>query len=190
MFWRRNRNKCGHWDCERRIPDDDFLCEEHHEKWAEGFIDRCPKCSRFKDVMYQLCLDCYFGRPVKPWKPTVEIPAPKKTPKVELSDIWVDGHMRPDRFFIYILELDDGVLYVGHTTDLREQLAEQKEQKMSSTAGRSPRLQYLQLVATKEVAEEREVELKRLIESNPGQIHLMITDFTGRMRDLGYKEYF
>jgi len=140
--------------------------------------------------MYQLCLDCYFGRPVKPWKPTVEIPAPKKTQKVELSEAWVDGHMRPDRFFIYILELDDGVLYVGHTADLREHLSEHKAQKVSATAGRSPKLQYAQIVATKEVAEEREIELKELIRSNPDQIHLMITDFRGRMHELGYKQYF
>lgn len=190
MFWRRNRNKCGHWDCNKRIPEDDFLCEEHHEKWAEGFIDRCPKCSRFKDVMYRLCLDCYFGRPVKAWEPSVEIPTPEKTPKVELSDVWVDGYMRSDRFFVYILELDDGVLYVGHTTDLRKHLADHRDEKTLATARHNPKLQYVQIVATREAAEEREVELKRLIESNPGQIHLMVSDFTGRMRELGYKKDF
>ncbi len=188
MLRRKSRNICGHWGCQKRIPDDEFLCAEHYDDWVNGLIDRCPKCGRFKDVSYQLCLDCYFGRPVAQWEPPVEIPAQKQSYKVEYSEAWVDGYMRPDRFFVYILELDDGTLYVAHTTDLRKQLSEYREQKTASTAGRNPRLQYLQIVATKDAAELRETELKRLIASNPEQIGLMIYDFRGHMRDLGLKD--
>ena len=133
--------------------------------------------------MYQLCLDCYFGRPVAQWEPPVEIPAQKQSYKVEYSEAWVDGYMRPDRFFVYILELDDGTLDVGHTADIRKQLAEYREQKTSSTAGRNAKLQYLQIVATQQAAELREAELKRLIESNPSQIRLMFADFHQHMRE-------
>ena len=140
--------------------------------------------------MYQLCLDCYFGRPIKPWKPSAEIPTRKQAYKVQYSDAWTDGFMRRDKFFVYILELDDKVLYVGHTTDLHEQLSEYRKQKTSSLAGRDAKLQYVQIVATQKAAELREDELKRLIKSNPDQIHLMIADFRGQMRELGYKEDF
>jgi len=138
--------------------------------------------------MYQLCLDCYFGRPVTQWEPPVEIPAQKQSYKVEYSDAWVDGYRRPDRCFIYILEFEDGALSVGHTADIRKQLSEYREQKTSSTAGRNPKLQYLQIVATKEAAELRETELKGLMVSNPEQIRLMIDDFRGRMGNLGLEK--
>lgn len=187
-MWRRNRNICGYWNCDKRIRKEDFLCAGHYESWVNGLIDRCPKCGRFKDVMYQLCLDCYIGRPVKPWEPSVEVPPQKQHYKVEYSDAWVDGYMQPDKCFVYILEVDDGVLYVGHTKDLRERLTEHREQKKSSTAGHDSKLQYVEIVATQEVAKLREDELKRLMESNPGQIQAMISDFRSHMRVFGYKE--
>ncbi|MBI2979525.1 MAG: GIY-YIG nuclease family protein [Chloroflexi bacterium] len=189
MFRRRHRHNCGYWDCDKRIPEDDFLCAEHYQSWAEGVIDRCPKCGRFKDIMYRLCLDCYFGRKVAQWQPPGGIPPQKQNYRVEYSDAWVDGYMRSDKFFIFILEFDDGGLYVGHTADLTSQLSGYKKQKESANAGRNPRLQYVQMVATKEAAELREAELKKLLGSNPEQVHLMIADFRGRMHELGYEEY-
>ncbi len=189
MIWRRNKNICAFWDCKKRIPDDDFLCDEHQEKWVAGLIDRCPKCGRFKDIAYQLCQDCYFGRPVSPWEPPAEIPVPKRQYKVEYSDVWEDGYLRPDKFFVYILELDEGDFYIGHTADLTKQLSEHRDSEKSATAGRSSKLQYLQIVATQKAAELREVELKRLMLSNPEQIRLMIADFRLHMRELGYKQY-
>ena len=135
--------------------------------------------------MYRLCLDCYFGRRVARRKPLTVIPSQKQSYKVEYSDAWVDGYLRPDRFFVYILEFDEGYFYVGHTADLRKQLAEHGVQKTSPTTGRNPQLQYLHIVATKKAAELHEAELKKLIESNPRQIRLMISHFRGRMRELG-----
>ena len=182
---RKSGNICGYWDCNKRIPDNDFLCTEHHKAWADGLLDQCPKCSRFKDIMYQLCLDCYFGRRVAQWKPLVAIPTQKQAYKVEYSDAWVDGHLRPDRFFVYVLQFDEGYFHVGHTADLRERLAEHGFQKKSPAAGRNPQLQYLQIVATQKAAELREDELKKLIESNPDQVRLMISHFRDQMRELG-----
>ncbi|MFC2005415.1 GIY-YIG nuclease family protein [Chloroflexota bacterium] len=187
MIRRKSKNICGHWDCNRHIPDNQFLCTEHYEDWDNGLVDQCPKCDRFKDINYQLCLDCYLGRRVAPWKPPVVIPVPKQQYKVEYSDAWIDGYMRRDRFLVYILGLDNGEFYVGHTTDLRKRLSEHREQQTSSTAGRNPKLQYLQSVATQVAAELREAELKRLIESNPDQVRLMIEDFQGHMRELGFQ---
>jgi len=186
-MWRRKRNICGYWECKRRIVGDSFLCPQHYQDWIDGLIDRCPKCGRFKDVMYQQCLDCYFGRPVSPWKSPVPIPITKQRRRIEYSEAWVDGYMRRDRFFIYILELDDGTLYIGHTTDLRQELADYRSQKKAAKGKGTASLQYLQIVATKRAAELREAELKRLLQSNPEQIRLMIQDFRAHMRDFGYE---
>jgi len=137
--------------------------------------------------MYQLCLDCYFGRPFAHWEPPAVIPAPKQTYKVEYSEAWTDGYMEPERCFVYIVEFDDENFYVGHAPDMRKRLSELGAQGTSSTAGRNPKLQYLEAAATQRAAELREDELKRLIDSNPRQIRLMITRFHGRMRELGFE---
>ena len=173
----KSGNKCGYWDCQSRIPDDEFLCAKHHKEWVDGLIDRCPKCGRFKDIMYYLCFDCYLGRSVTPWKTPAVVPTPNKHYKVEYSDAWTDGYMRPDRVFVYILKLADGGFYVGHTTDIRKRFSEHRNAKIPSTAGHNPQLRYLEIMANQRSAELRETELKRLIESNPRQIHLMIRKF-------------
>jgi len=188
MFWRRKKNICGYWDCSRRIPDDSFLCAGHYQNWVEGIIDRCPKCARFKDVMFERCQDCYYGRKVKPWQPSVEIPAQNQLYRVEYSELWTDGHMQPERHFIYILEFGDGGFYVGHTTDMRRRLADHREGKIALTFGGSPRLEYLEVATDEKAALLREAELKRLLESNPHQIRLMTNRFVERMRELGAEE--
>ena len=87
--------------------------------------------------------------------------------------------------FVYILELDGGGFYADYTADLRKRFAEHKAQKIPSSAGRNPRLQYVQTIATQRAAELRVAELKRLIESNPEQIRLMIKDFRAHLRESG-----
>ncbi|MBI2329122.1 MAG: GIY-YIG nuclease family protein [Chloroflexi bacterium] len=135
--------------------------------------------------MYQKCLDCYVGRPVARWEPSVVIPVPEKSYQVEYSDTWVDGHMRLDRFFVYIVEFDGGDLRVGHTKDIKKRLSEYRDDKKSSSSGGNPKLQYLQVIATEKAAELHEAELKRLMESNPDQIRLMISQFHHHMREFG-----
>ena len=137
--------------------------------------------------MYRLCQDCYSGRPVKPGKVTVALPEQKNDQKVEYSEVWIDGFMRPDKFIIYILELDDGSLYIGYTKDLRKQIAEHRRQKSSFSAGRDIKLQYVQEIATQRAAELRVAELKKLKESSPRQIELMIADFHAHMREFGFE---
>lgn len=188
MFWRRNRNICGYWDCSKRIPGDNFLCAVHHEGWTEGIIDRCPKCGRFKDIMYQMCQDCYFGRQVAPWQPSAEVPSLNQSYQVEYSDQWTDGYMQPEQYYIYILEFGDGDFYVGHTVDLRGRLAEHREGKIFPTSGGNTKLEYLEVADSEKAALLREAELKRLIETNPRQIRLMTDRFVERMRELGFEE--
>jgi predicted GIY-YIG superfamily endonuclease len=184
-FRRKRGNTCGYWDCDKRIPDDSFLCDAHYEAWVDGLIDSCPKCGRFKDVMYQQCLDCYFGRPITQWEPSVVIPTPEKSYQVEYSDVWIDGYMRSDRFFVYILEFEKGGFLIGYTDDIRKRLSEYKDRGTPFSSGDNPKLQYLQIIATEKAAELRQTELEKLIKSNPEQIHLMISEFHRHMHEFG-----
>jgi predicted GIY-YIG superfamily endonuclease len=85
---------------------------------------------------------------------------------------------------VYILKLDNGDFYIGHTRELRERLSEHRDQKVSSTAGRTPKLQYFEVLPTREDAERREDELKRLEDSNPRQIRRMIISFLDFVREI------
>ncbi len=177
-------NFCGYWECGRRIPDDHFLCREHYEDWEDGLIDQCPRCGRFKDVMYDLCLDCYYERPVPRREPFNAIPPSKRYYNLEHSDAWEKGDRGADHFFVYILKLDGGKFYVGQTRELRERLSEHRDNKTVSTAGANPRLQYFEILPTREDAEHREAELKNILESNPRQIRRMIIGFRDLIHEL------
>jgi predicted GIY-YIG superfamily endonuclease len=185
MFWRKKKHVCAHWDCNRVIPEDELLCPEHYSKWVEGLIDKCPKCGRLKDVMYYMCLDCYVGRKIKNKKPVVDLPKPKKAYRIEYTDNWSDAYLERGKCYIYILELDDGVLYIGHTTDIYSRLAEVRQGKKSPGARQAPRLHYLEIAINENAAETRVLELKRLVQSNPGQIEAMSTEFHHHMREFG-----
>lgn len=185
MFWRKKRNVCAYWDCNTAIPEDDFLCPEHYSKWVEGLIDKCPKCGRLKDVMYYLCLDCYVGRKVKK-KPYVDLPKPEKIYRIEYTDNWTDSYLEPGRCFIYILEVGDGELYIGHTEDIYNRLAEIREGRRSPGAVKKPRLRYLETAIDENAAELRELELKGLVTANPGQINAMSLEFHHHMQELGF----
>jgi len=138
--------------------------------------------------MYHLCLDCYFGRRVKPFKTPALIPKPKQQYRIEYSEAWTDGYMVPDKRFIYIIVFDDKDFYIGYTTDIRKRLSELREQKASLTARYNYRLAYLETAISERAAELREAELKKLLESNPSQIEAMISEFHYRMRELGFEK--
>jgi len=106
---------------------------------------------------------------------------------VEHFDAWIKGDKRADRFFVYILKLDNGDFYVGQTRELRERLSEHRDNKTSSTAGRNPKFQYFEVLPTREAAELREAELKRLKDSNPRQIRRMIIGFQDIIRELEWE---
>ncbi|MEE8413944.1 MAG: hypothetical protein V3R96_05275 [Dehalococcoidales bacterium] len=183
MWWRK-RNVCGYWDCKTSIPDDEILCPEHREKWALGLIDRCPQCQRFKDIMYYKCQDCYVGRKVKTVEVSATVPEPNQKYRVEYSDEWSDGYLRGDRSFVYIIGFEQGPLQVGQTTDVKTRLSELRAQEKPSQ--KNPRLEYLESAANEKAAEMRVVELKRIVETNPGQIEAMILEFHHHMGEFGF----
>ena len=58
--------------------------------------------------------------------------------------------------------------------------------KVASTKGFSPRLQYFEILPTREAAEIRETELKKFVGSNPRQIRRMILGFRDLVSELNY----
>jgi len=180
----KSGNICGYWSCNQRIRNDHFLCLEHYEDWQDGFVDQCPKCRRFKDAEYELCLDCARGRTVPRWKPPVTIPSPERRYALESSKAWTKGDQEAERFFVYILKLDNGRFYVGQTRELRERMSEHRDHRTSSTASLNPGLHYFEILPTRESAALREVELKRLADSNPRQIRRMIISFQDLIREV------
>jgi len=182
---------CAYSGCNKRINNPKyFLCTEHHEARKEGLIDQCPVCGRFKDAQYKLCFDCFHKRPVKKWIPPTDFSQPKVQPTpivMEHSKAWENGDKEVNRFYTYILKLDGGKFYVGHTRELRERLSEHADGTTISTKGLNPQLQYFEILPSREDAEKRELELKKIVEANPRQIRRMIIGFQDLTRELSYE---
>ena len=186
MWWNK-KNICAYWDCDNKALKDDFLCADHHEKWLIGLIDRCPKCRRFKDVMYYMCQDCYFGLKVKSKKAPSVTPEPEKQYRVRYSDEWTDASQSIDRRYVYIIGFDDGHLSVGHTRDMRSRLSELKKSQKSAVE-QNPRLDYLEVAADEKAAQLRVMELEKLMKSNPEQIGAMTLEFHHQMHEFGFEK--
>lgn len=175
---------CAYWDCRRPIHPDHFLCMEHYHDLQDGLIDECPRCGRFKDAEYELCLDCRRGRPVKRARLVRQVNNRQPDSKPEHSQVWQRKDATAEQFFVYILLLSDRKFYVGQTRELRERLSEHKDGKERATKGRDPKLVYFEVHPTREAAASREVELKKLNDSNEREIRHMVINFKDWVREL------
>ena len=178
----KSSNVCGYFSCHRRIRGDRFLCAEHYRDWKDGLVDECPNCGRFKNAEYKLCLDCAQGSSQPRWKSPMAVHSPKEHYTPERSKAWIKGDKKTTRFFVYILKLDNGNFYVGHTRELRERMSEHRDNRTVSTAGRNPSLQYFEILPSREAATSREAELKELVASSPRQIRRIIIGFQDLIR--------
>ena len=166
MAGAKGANTCGYLGCDRHIPPHYFVCAEHHKEWRRGRIDQCPRCHRFKESRHELCPVCRAARSIPSWSPAPAIPAKSPPDPLEHSDVRTDGDNGAQEFFVYVLKLDDGDLYVGHTEELRERLFDHRSQKVPSTAGRNPKLQYFEILPSREAAATRESELKSMMDTD------------------------
>ena len=178
---------CAYVGCKTRIPPNYFLCSEHHKDLEDELINQCPKCGRFKNAQYNLCSACYYKRPTSRWTPPVDLLQQKRQPKIEHSKAWEKADKDRTRWFVYILKLDDGEFYVGHTGELRERLMEHFDGKTEATKGLKWKLQYLEILPGRTAAELRESELKVIAISNPRQIRRMIIEFKDLIDELKYE---
>lgn len=179
-------NICAYWNCQRKIAEHVFLCVGHYWSFKDGFINQCPKCGRFKNATYDLCLDCFYERKVTKWKPSPVFFDDIKKYEVEHSDKWKKHKKTEGPFFAYILKLANGRFRAGHTNNLRARLSEHRDNTTKDTAGLQPRLQYFEILATRDKAKQREVELKKLCDSNPRKIRSMIIEFGDYISELKF----
>jgi predicted GIY-YIG superfamily endonuclease len=176
---------CAYWSCRQEVKGRNYLCSDHYEDYREHIIDKCPDCGRYKDEEYELCLDCRNKLRVFSQSNGNRITNGKKTKyKIEHSKSWEKADEGAECFFVYILKLDNGEFYVGHTRELRERLAEHRDGNTASIPEGRFRLQYFETLPTREAAEQREVELKRLREKNLRQIRRMIIGFQDLLREV------
>ena len=177
-----SRNKCKFWNCNRSIRPGHFLCPEHYEGWQDYEIDKCPKCGRYKDEEYDMCLDC--RRKTSTARNSRIQKTPNSNYRVEHSDKWRNQNKGDSKFFVYILKFTDGKYYVGHTDNLRVRLAEHRDGKTRSTANKKFDMQYYEIFNNRKDAELKEVELKILKDNNERKLRQIILDFQDIQREL------
>ncbi len=107
------------------------------------------------------------------------------TPKP--SKAWAKKDESADAFYVYILKLDNGLYYVGQTRELRERMLEHRDGAVISTAGKHPKLQYFEVLSTREAAMSREIEIERILKKNNREILRMITRFNDLVRELDFQ---
>ena len=180
-------NCCLFWDCGIPIRSEHVFCYKHFQNFQEGLIDECPGCGQAKDTQYQVCLECHRNAPPQPASTTPSaITHNYRWYKPEYSPSWEPGDATADRFFVYILKLDGGRFYAGQTRELRERLSEHRDGRTKSTAGGNPKLVWFEIVDSRDAAAAIEVELKKLIDSNPREVRRMVLSFRDLVQELDF----
>ena len=102
---------------------------------------QCPLCGRTKNPDFAVCSWCGRFSP-------------------EYSATWERRDAYANTFYVYILELNDGSLYVGQTRDLQSRLAGHKAGETATTKNKNPKLIWYNPVKTREQATHLELQLK------------------------------
>lgn len=184
------QKQCLFWDCSTPIPPNYFLCRDHFKGFQENSVDECPACNRAKDSQYDMCLDCYNSRPKQQSRNgrngRSNSNSSYKWYRKEYSPAWEKRDTSASEFFVYILKLDGGRFYAGQTRELRERLSEHRDGNTKSTAGKNPKLVWFATLPSRDAATSAEVELKKLIDTNPREIRRMIVSFQDLIRELDH----
>ena len=182
MTTRQSGKTCGYQDCGETIPNWFELCAPHNTAKQKGEIDQCPSCGQYKDPRFPLCRSCNAANRTQA-TPAQAAPAARPSRyEPESNPRWDKADQEGDVFFIYILKLDGGKFYAGHTRELRERMGEHRDGKTSSTAGKNPLLVWFDVVDTREDAAEGEAYLKELIDRNEREIRRMVNEFQDLIR--------
>jgi putative endonuclease len=181
-----NPRLCSFVGCKENVTGKNYLCFKHYQAKNDHLIDQCPSCELFKDAKYQFCIVCVNKQTPTLHKDPVIPPIVKNEIKIEHSKAWEKKDEDAAQFFVYILKLNDGTYYVGNTRELRERLSEHKDGKTKSTKGLNPKLQYFEILQTRQQAEQREVEIKYIYSNNERQLRRMMLDFKDWVTELSY----
>lgn len=171
------------------MPDWGKMLKEIAEAVAASAIDPRitgrprPSLGRF---VYEWCLDRH-----RQSSPSQRAVNPSRTEqkrwyRPEYSAAWRRRDATADRFFVHILKFANGAFYAGQTRELRERLSEHRDGRAKTTAGQNPKLVWFGIVKSREAATAMEVELKKLIDSNPREIRRMIISFQDLVKELDY----
>ena len=180
-------NQCVFWNCTVKVQRGHTFCYEHYQDALDGKIDQCPGCGRGKDSQYELCLDCRNPSRAQSARPQPgRVNANRGRYRTEYSPAWDKADSSANQFYVYMLKLDGGEFYAGQTRELRERLSEHRDGRVKSTQGRNPKLVWFGILPTREAAASTEVELKKLIDSNPREIRRMYLSFQDLARELDY----
>lgn len=104
-----------------------------------------------------------------------------------ISNAWLKNDEGINKFYTYILKLNDGHFYVGHSRELRARLSEHKDNVVTSTKGKEPKLQYFEVSNTRETAMCREKELTDISKKNPREIRRLIIDFQENIKAIDFE---
>ena len=151
------------------------FCIQHYHMWKDGFLDQCPKCREFKSKRYPYCQRCQLG---------ISGDTLEKNYSLEHSEAWLKGDKNAKQFYAYVLQLNDGKYYVGHTRNLRPRLKEHRNGEVKSTVGMMPCLVYFEIKQNRELAAYREAELKGLRDANPRKLTKLIIEFQDLVREV------
>ena len=177
MTQKQTSGVCKYQDCERRIQSWYDLCAPHNDSKRKGEIDECPGCGNYKDAIFPQCRACHASA-------RTNNPRSQQKYEPERNPKWDAADEEGDVFFVYILKLDGGKFYAGHTRELRERMSEHRDGKTKSTAGKNPRLVWFEDVDTREKAAEAEAYLKELIDKNEREVRRMVTEFLDLIREV------
>ena len=172
MATRQSDKTCGYQDCDEPIRPWFDLCASCNSARQKGEIDRCPSCPKYKAANYPLCRSCNAssGNRAAPNTRSNRY-EPESNPKWDAAD------QEGDVFFIYILKLDRGKFYAGHTRELRIRMGEHRDGKVKSTTGKNPLLVWFDVVDTREEAAQGEAYMKELIDKNEREVRRMVNEF-------------
>ena len=167
---------CHFVRCPEQIGQEYDLCYQHNRRRSRGTIDKCPICGLYKEQRYQICANCHDDG--------VEAPSGATGIRRESSMSWSARDATASKFYAYILKLDGGEFYSGQTRELRERLSDHRDGRVTSTAGRTPKLVWFSEVSSRKKATDLEVKLKKLVKQNPREIRRLVTDFHDLVREI------
>ncbi len=180
-------NLCRFWDCDKIIKPDHLFCYIHFQDRKLGKINECTDCQRYKSSRFPKCKDCFQkNQPVQQNASLRNSHLTSKRYQREHSTAWEAGDAKASVFYVYILKLDGGYFYAGQTRELRERLSEHRDGRTRTTAGRNPKLVWFAEVPTRNDAADLEVDLKKVINSNPRAIRRLTLDFKDIVNELDF----
>ena len=116
-------------------------------------------------------------------------PPPSNVPQRDNREFAADKDA--DRFFVYVLLMNNGEYYIGQTREIHERLHEHRNGMSKTTRGKEPKLQWFAAVHTRKEAADLEVWLQRL-NSNPAsrrEINRLVVAFERLAGELDHEPH-